>query len=189
MLSKTVPRGHLGIRPVFMRRAAFTSTRSQSVQSIQPLNKYLNQHYSASASASATGKSKLTALEQQRLRRPVSPHLTIYKWEYQSLASILQRFSGMAFSGGLYAFATAYLIAPSFVDVDSIASAVAALPDMLKTGGKFLVAWPFAYHAMNGVKQLAWDRVIGLRDRKMIRAVARGVAGVSFVGALGLALL
>jgi succinate dehydrogenase (ubiquinone) cytochrome b560 subunit len=143
-------------------------------------------------SATANGNAK-SPLEQQRLRRPVSPHLTIYKWEYQSLASILQRFSGIALSGSLYTFATAYLLLPStMVDVDvlgSIVSAVATLPESLKIGGKFLLAWPFTYHAVNGVKQLAWDRVIGMRDKKMIRMVARGVAGVSFLGALGLALL
>jgi succinate dehydrogenase (ubiquinone) cytochrome b560 subunit len=104
----------------------------------------------------------------------------------------------MAFSGGLYAFATAYLLLPAascagggstVVDTDSLVNMVAGLPESVKIGAKFLVAWPFTYHAVNGVKQLAWDQVIGMRDKKMIRQVARGVAGVSFVGALVLAVL
>ncbi|QKX60511.1 uncharacterized protein TRUGW13939_07656 [Talaromyces rugulosus] len=169
MLTKTVPRTHLHcLRPLILH-ATFTHS-----------------------AINANQKAK-TPLEQQRLRRPVSPHLTIYKWEYQSLASILQRFSGMAFSGGLYAFATAYLLLPaacgSTVDTDSLVNMVAGLPESVKTGAKFLVAWPFTYHAVNGVKQLAWDQVIGMRDKKMIRLVARGVAGVSFVGALVLVVL
>jgi succinate dehydrogenase (ubiquinone) cytochrome b560 subunit len=96
----------------------------------------------------------------------------------------------MAFSGGLYAFATAYLLFPAgTVDTDSLVNTVQALPESVKTATKFLVAWPFTYHAVNGVKQLAWDQVIGMRDKKMIRLVARGVAGVSFAGALVLAVL
>lgn len=97
----------------------------------------------------------------------------------------------MAFSGGLYIFAAGYLFAPEMVgnDVDAIVNMVSTVPEGLKMVGKFVVAWPFAYHAVNGVKQLMWDRVVGIRDKKMIRLVVRGVAGVSFVGALGLALL
>ncbi|KAH8691561.1 hypothetical protein BGW36DRAFT_263302, partial [Talaromyces proteolyticus] len=133
-------------------------------------------------------------LDQQRLRRPVSPHITIYKWEYQSLTSILQRFSGSFLSGSLYLFFGGYLLAPlvletSAFDVNSIIATLAGVPVMVKTAVKFVVAWPFTYHFFNGVKHLLWDNVLALGSKRAIRNCARVVAGCSFVGAVVLAAL
>ncbi|EEA21131.1 hypothetical protein TMatcc_001133 [Talaromyces marneffei ATCC 18224] len=138
----------------------------------------------------------LSPLEKQRLRRPVSPHITIYKWQYQSLTSILQRFSGMFLAGGIYVFAIGYLVAPTIspgleqvFDLETIVSAAREVPGWAKSGGKFALALPFTYHFFNGVKHLMWDSGIGLAHKRLFGRFAWIVAGCSVVSSLGLAVL
>jgi succinate dehydrogenase (ubiquinone) cytochrome b560 subunit len=132
-------------------------------------------------------------LARQRLQRPVSPHLTIYKWQYVSLTSILQRISGMTLSGGLYIFAIAYLtgpvISPSWAfDAAGLVTAFSSWPLTAKLATKFAVAMPFTYHAFNGMKHLIWDTGRALKDKRMIRSVAWVVLGCSVTSACGLAM-
>ncbi len=69
-------------------------------------------------------------LAAQRLRRPVSPHLTVYDYQQTWLGgSIWQRFTGAGLSGLLYAYAGAYLAAPLLgwhLESASIAAAMAS---------------------------------------------------------------
>lgn len=100
-------------------------------------------------------------LAQQRLRRPVSPHLEIYDKKQTYLgSSIFQRFTGMIFTGSLYAYSIGYLVAPLagwHLESASVAAAFAGLPLLVKGGVKMGLAWPFVYHAFNGVKHLVQD--------------------------------
>lgn len=62
----------------------------------------------------------------------------------------------------LYAFSIAYLAGPVVgIPVDSahIVELVHSLPEWAKISFKTLLAAPFAYHAWNGVRHLAWDSV------------------------------
>lgn len=62
----------------------------------------------------------------------------------------------------LYAFSIAYLAGPVVgIPVDSahIVELAQTLPEWLKLSGKTLLAAPFAFHALNGVRHLAWDSV------------------------------
>ncbi|KAM7204714.1 hypothetical protein V8F20_003498 [Naviculisporaceae sp. PSN 640] len=112
-------------------------------------------------------------LAQQRLQRPVSPHLDIYdKKQTWFGGSIWQRFTGSALSGGLYAFGAAYLAAPLLgwhLESASIAAAFGALPFAVKSGLKFALAWPFAFHALNGVRHLLFDLGFGFAKRTVIK--------------------
>lgn len=99
-------------------------------------------------------------LAAQRLRRPISPHMTIYKWNYVSSASALQRISGILLSGSLYACFTFYLAAPAMgihFDSTSITTAFGSLPIIAKAVMKFVFSMPFTWHGFNGVKHLIWD--------------------------------
>lgn len=72
----------------------------------------------------------------------------------------------------LYAFSIAYLAGPVVgIPVDSahIVDLVHSLPEWAKVSGKTLLAAPFAYHAWNGVRHLAWDSV----KRKYLHRLAR----------------
>jgi succinate dehydrogenase (ubiquinone) cytochrome b560 subunit len=57
----------------------------------------------------------------------------------------------------LYGFSLAYLFAPGTFDSASIVEFVAGLPDTVKYAGKTLLAAPFAFHSLNGLRHLSWD--------------------------------
>ncbi|KAK0636419.1 hypothetical protein B0T17DRAFT_519098 [Bombardia bombarda] len=126
-------------------------------------------------------------LAKQRLQRPVSPHLEIYdKKQTWFGGSAWQRITGAGFSGGLYVFATAYLVAPAIgwhLESASIAAAVAALPLALKGGLKFFIAWPFVFHSINGVRHLLFDLGKGFSRTNIIRT-GWYLWGASIVGGL-----
>ena len=108
----------------------------------------------------------------QRKHRPVSPHLSIYQPQITWYLSITHRFTGALLSGGLfllnsrclmvgvYVFGAAYLVSPLFgwhMDVASLVAAFGALPVAAKVGIKSIVAFPFAFHSINGLRHLVWD--------------------------------
>ncbi|KAK4464761.1 succinate dehydrogenase cytochrome B subunit, mitochondrial [Cladorrhinum samala] len=130
-------------------------------------------------------------LDKQRLQRPVSPHLDIYdKQQTWFGGSIWQRFTGSAFSGGLYAFGIAYLAAPALgwhLESSSLIAAFGALPAAVKASVKFLAAWPFVFHAFNGVRHLTLDLGYGMARQTIVKG-GWYVWGASFVGGLALAL-
>ncbi|KAK3308543.1 uncharacterized protein B0T15DRAFT_524674 [Chaetomium strumarium] len=112
-------------------------------------------------------------LAKQRLNRPVSPHLAIYdKQQTWFGGSIWQRITGSAFSGGLYLFATAYLVAPMMgwhLESASLAASFGALPVAVKGGLKFLAAWPFTFHAFNGVRHILFDIGVGFKRQTVVK--------------------
>lgn len=68
------------------------------------------------------------------------------------------------FGGGLYGFFLAYLASPVFglhLDTAHIVDLVHGMPDWVKYAGKTIVAAPFAFHSLNGVRHLAWDLTKG----------------------------
>lgn len=70
----------------------------------------------------------------------------------------------------------------------SIAAAVGGLPEVVKVGAKFLVAWPFTFHALSGVRHLFWDFGVALKNREVM-LTGWAVVGGSLVTAGGLAVL
>ena len=70
----------------------------------------------------------------------------------------------LIFCGGLYGFFLAYLASPVFgwhLDTAHIVDFVYQMPDWVKYAGKTIVAAPFAFHSLNGVRHLAWDLTKG----------------------------
>lgn len=113
-------------------------------------------------------------LNTQRLKRPSSPHFTIYQPQLTWLASIANRMTGSALSVRayqlwsmlrrlyssrtvIYGYALAYLAAPGVFDSAHVIEFVGALPEAVKYTGKVLLAAPFAMHSWNGVRHLVWD--------------------------------
>lgn len=99
-------------------------------------------------------------LKQQRSRRPVLPHLTIYQPQLTAILSSFHRITGVAMGGAFYALTISYaatsLLSIPF-DSAAIVSTVAALPVAVKVLGKAAMAYPFVFHAANGVRHLIWD--------------------------------
>ncbi|KAI6099798.1 SDHC, cytochrome b subunit of succinate dehydrogenase [Pisolithus sp. B1] len=140
----------VGIAPT-LKRAAFYSKHARNVALRSAVVSKGIQTESLPPSASQE------ILNQQRLKRPSSPHFTIYQPQLTWLASIANRATGGALSALLYGFSLAYLFAPGTFDSAHIIEFIAGLPEYVKYAGKFLLAAPFAFHSLNGLRHLAWD--------------------------------
>ncbi|XP_077116648.1 succinate dehydrogenase cytochrome b560 subunit, mitochondrial isoform X2 [Ranitomeya variabilis] len=92
-----------------------------------------------------------------RLSRPVSPHISIYKWSLPMMMSITHRGTGIALSAGVSLFGLAALVLPgdyaSYLDLIKSLS----LGPALIYSAKFAIAFPVMYHTWNGIRHLAWD--------------------------------
>lgn len=95
--------------------------------------------------------------KNERLSRPMSPHLTIYKFEMTSVLSITHRITGCALSVYAVGFGVGALCSSS--DFHTIISAVEAWQPGALTlfTAKFSLAFPFMYHTCNGIRHLMWD--------------------------------
>lgn len=100
-------------------------------------------------------------LAKQRLNRPVSPHLQIYKLDQTYLgSSAWMRITGCTLSGAAYVYFMSYLFAPVLgwhIDSAALVNGFANLPLVVKHGIKFGMAFPFTFHFFNGIKQLIYD--------------------------------
>lgn len=87
--------------------------------------------------------------------RPLSPHLSIYRWQITSVLSILHRLSGVALYAG-----TLLLLAFLFV-VAYAPMQYAQLHELLSSalGRLLLFGWTLAFffHFYNGIRHLFWD--------------------------------
>lgn len=120
----------------------------------------------------------------------MSPHLEVYDKQQTFFgSSIWQRITGSAFSGGLYVFAAAYLAAPLMgwhLESASLAASFGALPFAVKGGLKFLAAWPFAFHAINGVRHLVFDFGVGFKRQHIVKSGYYILGASTLGGALSL---
>lgn len=87
--------------------------------------------------------------------RPLSPHLSVYRWQYTMALSILHRFTGVVLSVGAVALVAGLLALASgpewFFRVESLFGlAVVRLAALGWT-------WCLFYHLANGVRHLVWD--------------------------------
>jgi succinate dehydrogenase / fumarate reductase cytochrome b subunit len=87
--------------------------------------------------------------------RPLSPHLSIYRWPITMTLSILHRITGVAMSAGLIALAYWMIaVAAGGANYDQ------AVTLMTSTLGRLcLIGWSFSFflHLANGVRHLFWD--------------------------------
>ncbi len=111
-------------------------------------------------------------IAKQRLLRPVSPHLAIYRFQINYLSSAFNRVTGLILSGSLYIFGIAYLVAPTVgwhLETASMVAAVAAWPAAVKVGVKAFFAAPFFFHSFNGLRHMVWDAGYGFKNSVHIR--------------------
>lgn len=105
--------------------------------------------------------------------RPLSPHLSIYRFAYTMATSIFHRATGVALSLGLLLL-VAWL------------AALASGPEAYARFAACAGGWPFrlvvalalvafCYHFANGIRHLLWDAGVGL-ERRQARLSARVVA-------------
>jgi succinate dehydrogenase / fumarate reductase cytochrome b subunit len=110
--------------------------------------------------------------------RPLSPFLSVYKFKYTLVTSILNRFAGLVLSVGLVVLVYWLVALASGARAYAQARAVLALP-VFKLVYVVLLAG-FVYHLVAGVRHLVWDCGIGL-ERETARRSAWIVGAVSVV--------
>ncbi|KPI94089.1 PREDICTED: succinate dehydrogenase cytochrome b560 subunit, mitochondrial-like [Papilio xuthus] len=102
-----------------------------------------------------------------RLKRPLSPHLTIYAPQLTSILSITHRTAGIILSGYASVLGIGALVLPH--DVSHYIMMIEGLNLSPATIflAKFLIAAPFGYHFANGLRHLYWDTAKGLTIKEV----------------------
>lgn len=108
-------------------------------------------------------------------RRPLSPHLQVYRWGITNTLSILHRGTGLVLGLGLIVLAAWLLAIASGPDAFAALTAIlGSLWFKLPLAG---IVFSFFYHLGNGIRHLAWDAGRGF-SHAAIRA--GGIAVVVF---------
>jgi len=100
--------------------------------------------------------------------RPLSPHLSIYRWPVTMVSSILHRATGIAMAAGFVLFTLWLADTAAGADTYAVFAGI-----MGSTVGRILLvgwSWAFFYHLANGVRHLVWDTGRGLGKEQATRS-------------------
>ena len=100
--------------------------------------------------------------------RPVSPHLTVYKFKYTLATSILNRLTGLALSVALVLLVYWLMAVAGGTVSQEHAQRLLALPLMRPVW--LLVLFSFCYHLCAGLRHLVWDTGHGLERSQSERS-------------------
>lgn len=92
--------------------------------------------------------------------RPLSPHLSVYKFKYTLLSSIFNRFTGVALSVGLIALTYWLLAVAAGARAQGQAQQLLCTPVMKLFLAAMVIS--FCYHLVAGIRHLVWDTGRGL---------------------------
>lgn len=111
----------------------------------------------------------------QRIDRPLSPHLQVYRPLFTMMMSIVHRITGV----GLY-FGTAILVWWLLAAATS-ASAYATFSGVLGSPIGLLVlfgfTWALLHHALGGVRHFIWDFIHGFGPQERVLLAKATLAG------------
>jgi succinate dehydrogenase / fumarate reductase cytochrome b subunit len=93
-------------------------------------------------------------------RKPLSPHLQVYKWQLTSVLSILHRMTGVFL--GLGSLLLCYWLLAAAAGPGAYALLVAMLRPWYGQALLLLILLSLYYHLCNGIRHLFWDAGIGL---------------------------
>ena len=113
--------------------------------------------------------------------RPLSPHLSVYKFKYTLVTSILHRLSGLGLSLGLLLLVYWLTAVAAGAHAQARALKLLSLPPM-RIGYALLIG-AYCYHLAAGIRHLIWDSGRGL-ERAQAQRSAWLVALASIVLAL-----
>ena len=100
-----------------------------------------------------------------RRPRPLSPHMTIYRWPINMAASITHRATGIALSAGTFYVAWWLVAASSGPESGAFQLFTTLSASILGQVILFGFVWSLAYHLLNGFRHLAWDLGYGFEVR------------------------
>ena len=100
-----------------------------------------------------------------RAGRPLSPHLSVYRWPISMTLSILHRVTGVALSAGLVIL-TIWLLALSIgaATFEQVAALLGSIIGRLLLAG---FSFAFFFHLCNGIRHLFWDVGKGFEMRQV----------------------
>jgi succinate dehydrogenase / fumarate reductase cytochrome b subunit len=93
--------------------------------------------------------------ENPRTARPLSPFVTIYRWQVTMAASITHRVTGVALAAGTVLLAWWLIAAASGPESYALFQKAAANP--VGWVVLFGFVWSLLFHFLNGIRHLAWD--------------------------------
>jgi succinate dehydrogenase cytochrome b subunit len=115
--------------------------------------------------------------------RPLSPHLSVYRFKYTLVSSILNRITGGALAGGLLVLLY-WLIAVS-QGAEAYAKAYVVLSHWVFKVIFVGLLFSFSYHLAAGIRHLVWDTGRGLsREQSQKSAWLVGTVSVLLTAAL-----
>lgn len=91
--------------------------------------------------------------------RPLSPHVTVYRWPVTMATSIVHRATGIALAGGAVLLCWWLIAIASGPEAFNEFTSLATTP--LGAVILFGFVWSLAYHLLNGIRHLAWDLGFG----------------------------
>jgi succinate dehydrogenase / fumarate reductase, cytochrome b subunit len=115
------------------------------------------------------------------VNRPLSPHISIYRFAYTMALSILHRATGLLLSAGLI------MLVVFLASVAKGEAAYAAFHESASSAvGRLLIAAfliGFCYHLANGIRHLFWDMGFGM-ERAQARRSGAIVVAATVLGAV-----
>ena len=113
--------------------------------------------------------------EAKAVKRPLSPHLQIYRWSWTMAMSVAHRLTGVALYGGTFLLAV-WLVA--------IAAGPSAFESVQWFFGSplgllilFVYTWILMHHMLGGIRHLVWDFALMMEP-----AQRREMARMTLVG-------
>lgn len=148
-----------------------------------------------------TARFASTNVSAGQAKRPVSPHVTIYKFPLPALTSITTRATGVGLGIGLsllysrahtnshvsgsIGIATAALFGNC--DIPSMVHSFQQSAPILVPVAKAVVAFPLVFHSLAGIRHMYWDKTASHLDLASVELSSQILTGSSIVLTLVLA--
>ena len=113
--------------------------------------------------------------------RPLSPHMTIYRWPVTMMTSITHRLTGIGLALGAVVLAWWLVSISNGPEGYQSFHAIADSPVGLVV--VFGLTWSLVYHFLNGIRHLAWDLGYGF-DKHLAERNSVIIFALSALGAL-----
>ncbi|CAH0399700.1 unnamed protein product [Chilo suppressalis] len=180
--------------------AFYTCSRLGSRSILSTLNRFPSVLTKVNYAQAASGVPKITYkkfeppqeehpdLRNAKLKRPMSPHLTIYSPQLTSMLSITHRTAGLILSTYVSALGIGALMLPN--DISHYITMIEGLNLSPATIflAKAVLAAPFGFHFANGIRHLYWDTAKGLTIKEVYSTgyamLATALAATLFLAAL-----
>ena len=115
--------------------------------------------------------------------RPLSPHMTIYRWPVTMMTSITHRFTGVGLALGAVVLAWWLVSISNGPEGWQSFHAVSDTPVGLLI--LFGLTWSLIYHFLNGIRHLAWDLGYGF-DKRVAERTSVIIFALSIIAALAI---